>query len=61
MASNDDALMKPSEVAELFSVHTKTVARWAKTGHIRSVITPGGHRRFYREDVLNLLARGEKQ
>lgn len=38
----------PSEVAELFRVDPKTVARWAAVGRIRSVRTPSGHRRYRR-------------
>lgn len=48
-------LMLAAELAETLRVHPKTVTRWAKRGLIRSVRTPGGHVRFYRTDVADLL------
>jgi excisionase family DNA binding protein len=44
-------MMKPGEVAALFQVHLRTVARWADDGLLRCVRTPGGQRRYWREDV----------
>ena len=44
-------LLTPSEVAELFRVSPKTVARWAKAGKISAVRTLGGHRRFRGSEV----------
>lgn len=52
----DAPLMTPGEVAQLLRVSPKTVSRWASTGRLRSVRTPGGHRRFYTADVRALLA-----
>lgn len=49
-------LMLPAEVAALFRVDTKTVSRWAKRGRLSSVVTPGGHRRYYEDEVLRLAA-----
>ena len=46
--------MTPAEVAKVFRVDPKTIARWAKEGKIASARTPGGHRRFRRDDVLRL-------
>lgn len=48
-------ILKPSEVAALFGVDPKTVARWAKEGKIPSFKTPGGHRRFIEEEVHRLI------
>jgi excisionase family DNA binding protein len=50
--------MTPGEVAVLFRVDPKTVTRWAASGRITSVRTPGGHRRF-RESEVNRILRGE--
>ncbi|MFF8831290.1 BldC family transcriptional regulator [Streptomyces sp. NPDC015131] len=47
-------LMRPSEVAELFQVDIRTVSRWADEGRLRAVRTLGGHRRYYRADVMVL-------
>lgn len=52
-------LMTPAEVAALFRVDPKTVARWAKQGRIASIRTLGGHRRFRREAVMALLLEQE--
>jgi excisionase family DNA binding protein len=58
-SSNDDTTGSPAsrwplataQVAELFGVNAKTVTRWAKTGKLASIRTPGGHRRFRETDV----------
>jgi excisionase family DNA binding protein len=47
--------MTPAEVAAVFHVSAKTVTRWAQAGRIRSIRTPGGHRRFYQADVQSYL------
>jgi len=54
-----DRLMTPGEVANLFRVDPKTVSRWAISGRIPSLRTPGGHRRFRETDVRALL-RGQE-
>ncbi len=41
----------PAEVAELFMVSPATVRLWASKGELRAAATPGGHRRFLRQDV----------
>lgn len=53
----ENELMTPSEVAALFRVDPKTVARWADSGKLPSVRTLGGHRRFPRKDVLETMKR----
>jgi excisionase family DNA binding protein len=45
-------------VAALFRVDPKTVTRWAASGRISSIRTPGGHRRF-RESEVRALLRGD--
>lgn len=52
------ALLTPAEVAELFHVDPKTVGRWAAKGRLRSVRTPGGHRRFLKSEVEDALYAG---
>ena len=49
-------LMTPAEVAQIFRVDPKTVSRWAISGRVGSVRTPGGHRRFHSVEVAELLA-----
>ena len=55
-----EPLLTPSEVATLFRVDPKTVTRWAASGRITSIRTPGGHRRF-RESEVRALLRGDSE
>jgi excisionase family DNA binding protein len=54
-------LMTPAEVAKHLRVDPKTVTRWANAvpPRIRSIRTPGGHRRFYTKDVWTILTGGK--
>ncbi len=52
-----DRLLTPGEVAALFRVDPKTVTRWAATGRLRRIRTPGGHARFRESEVRELLER----
>ena len=54
-ATDSDALLTPSEVANLFRVDPKTVTRWAKAGKLSSIRTLGGHRRYRELEVRDLL------
>jgi len=58
MSTDASDLLTPGEVAALFRVDPKTVTRWAKAGHLRSVRTLGGHRRYYRSEIEQIL-RGD--
>lgn len=54
-------LLHPGEVAALFSVDPRTVARWAEQGLLPDgavVRTPGGHRRYRADAVRQLLDEG---
>ncbi|GAA4285971.1 BldC family transcriptional regulator [Georgenia daeguensis] len=51
-----EQLLTPSEVAAKFRVDPKTVTRWANAGKLSSIRTLGGHRRFRRDEVEELLA-----
>jgi excisionase family DNA binding protein len=42
----DDEILRPIEVAELFAVTTRTVGRWADAGVLPVFRTIGGQRRF---------------
>jgi excisionase family DNA binding protein len=60
MADDDqegfDRLLTPREVASIYRVDPKTVARWANAGRLTATRTPGGHRRFKEKDIRALLA-----
>jgi excisionase family DNA binding protein len=47
--------LSPGEVAPYFGVAPKTVVRWATQGIIPYFVTPGGHHRFWENDVLTVL------
>jgi excisionase family DNA binding protein len=55
MDNASERLLTPGEVAALFRVDPKTVTRWAASGRISSIRTPGGHRRFRESEVRALL------
>jgi excisionase family DNA binding protein len=55
MTETTDRLLTPGEVAALFRVDPKTVTRWAAAGRVRSIRTPGGHRRFYESEIRRLF------
>ena len=42
------------EASRLLQVNEATLRQWADNGHLRVYRTPGGHRRFAREDVIAL-------
>lgn len=53
-----DPLLTPREVADMFRVSTSAVNRWVKAGKLKTIRTPGGHRRYRKSDVSALLAGG---
>jgi excisionase family DNA binding protein len=55
MDGHSDRLLTPGEVAALFRVDPKTVTRWAASGRISSIRTPGGHRRYREVEIRALL------
>jgi len=53
--SAPDELLTHAEVAQMFRVTAKTVGRWANSGRLPAIWTPGGHARFRRSTVMRLL------
>jgi excisionase family DNA binding protein len=49
------------EVAALFHVGSKTVARWAAEGKLPSMRTLGGHRRYPRAEIEALANKPERR
>jgi excisionase family DNA binding protein len=47
-------LLTPGEVARILRVDPKTVTRWASQGRIKSIRTPGGHRRFFASEIMSI-------
>ena len=51
----NDPLLTPGQVAQIFRVNPKTVARWALAGKLKSVRTPGGHNRYRTSEINRLM------
>lgn len=51
-----DRMLLPSEVADMFGVNCKTVARWARAGQLPHITTQGGHRRYSEVAILQIIA-----
>jgi len=54
------SLLTPSEAAELLHVAPTTIRHWAQNGRLPFITTPGGHRRFTRENILSLMSSSEE-
>ena len=54
--SGDGRWLSLGRACEILGVNETTLRHWANTGRIRTFRTPGGHRRFSRED-LNALTQ----
>ncbi|WP_374971487.1 BldC family transcriptional regulator [Terrabacter sp. BE26] len=48
-------MITPREVASMFCVNPKTVTRWAVAGRLTAYRTLGGHRRYSRAEIEQLL------
>lgn len=58
--NTEKQLLTPQEVALLFRVDLKTVSRWAKSGKLPGLKTPGNHWRFFSADIYALLEDEER-
>jgi excisionase family DNA binding protein len=47
--------LTPREAGQMLGVTAKTVVRWAAEGRIPSMVTLGGHRRFKRQEIEDLV------
>ncbi len=52
-------LLTPLQVHRLYGIHQNTLLKWERHGLIRPLRTPGGRRRYRREDVEALLGLEE--
>ena len=50
-----DEYLSRAEVAQLFNVSPSTVTRWADEGKLVCVKTLGGHRRYQKESIIELV------
>mgnify|MGYP000314634303 CR=1 FL=1 len=53
-------LMRTSEVADVFQVNVRTVVRWAELGKLSCIRTPGGERRYSRQQVEHVNNGGTR-
>lgn len=51
MKNKSRQYLTPNEVAEMLMVSPVTVRQWASKGELPALTTPGGHRRFVRQDI----------
>ncbi len=51
--------LTPGQVADLFMISAAAVRIWAEKGELKTMMTPGGHRRFLKTDMLE-FARSRK-
>jgi excisionase family DNA binding protein len=61
MAIDEDRVLTPLEVGELFGVDARTVVRWAKDRRLESFTTLGGHHRFRWSDIAPHLRHDPSQ
>jgi len=52
----DKRYLSRQEVAMLFEVSPHTVYRWTREGRLPYVLTPGGRRRYPRDEIQRLAA-----
>ncbi len=54
---NPSRWLSLGEASRLLQVNEATLRQWADNGNVRVYRTPGGHRRFWHDDVLELTAQ----
>ena len=56
-SSEPESTVPLSEAAEALGISASTLRRWADTGKLQTIRTPGGHRRFPVSEVRRLSSR----
>jgi excisionase family DNA binding protein len=54
-------MLTPDEVSAVFGVKPKTVSRWANSGQLKGIRTPGGQWRFHESVVRTLVRDGRAE
>jgi len=57
MNNNIDNLLSIGEAARLLGVSPETLRNWHKKNLLQPYVTPGGHRRYAKADIENLLRK----
>ncbi len=60
MPAKEKALITISEARHILGVSEPTLRQWTDEGIIQAFITPGGHRRYAREELQNFLSFHQK-
>jgi helix-turn-helix protein len=50
-----------AEVGAIFGVSSSTISRWGREGKLPCIVTLGGQRRYFREDVAKLADSARRQ
>ncbi len=56
----DESLISISEASSLLGVSETALRQWTDEGKIEAFVTPGGHRRYSREDLRRLIGLHQK-
>ena len=54
-------LLTIAQASEILGVHPRTLREWANRGHVAYMKTPGGHRRFLRDELERFVQRMGEQ
>ncbi|MBT8492762.1 MAG: helix-turn-helix domain-containing protein, partial [Deltaproteobacteria bacterium] len=54
--SDPDELLTTRQAAEIVGVGTTSIKRWSDEGKLPAIKTAGGHRRYRRRDVEQLIS-----
>jgi predicted site-specific integrase-resolvase len=55
MVAQNHVYVRPAELNKRYSIGSSTLQRWATTGQITFVVTPGGKKRYLLSDIETLL------
>jgi excisionase family DNA binding protein len=50
-------MLRQREVMKLYNVSKQALRRWVKQGILSEIRTPGGHRRYIKEELEKILFR----
>jgi len=53
-------LLTISEVSERLGITIDSLRKWERKGILKPIRTPGGHRRYSEEDIVNITGKKEK-
>ena len=56
----NEEYLSAGDAARLLCVSARTVSRWADQGRIPHLVTLGGHRRFRKSSVMELLGSAQR-